>query len=414
MAVSALLYVFGVGAYGPEAAWHITESLRSEGLATRPDLTRAGADGYVDVVATYRRTQPIPDEPRAARESPPAPPPAAQAVAEQTAAQVSSTAVAAGVLVPGGLLTLSGFGAWWLYGLIFMVTTAGVWALVHYRLPWLARIIAFRAVPGTLRGVLLGVVPMLLVGVVVGLTLVGPVYATREAAGREDAATHELTLARQAIEDRDSRTAHRHLDRARGLQEDASGIPEAQDRLRRLDAEDADYRRDRDAYVKASAAFNDRDYEQAILGMSGIADFRDASAQVERYSAEASRTTLATALGRMASDPRRALDLAQTADEFRSTQATRTAIREARRALDVRRRRDLAAERAQAAREANRREERRQRAAERRRQAAENRRVPDLSAGGGSARAPGVSGPSTTNWCGKRDGDGDGIYCEGE
>lgn len=24
------------------------------------------------------------------------------------------------------------------------------------------------------------------------------------------------------------------------------------------------------------------------------------------------------------------------------------------------------------------------------------------------------SGPSSTNWCGKRDGDGDGIYCEGE
>lgn len=28
--------------------------------------------------------------------------------------------------------------------------------------------------------------------------------------------------------------------------------------------------------------------------------------------------------------------------------------------------------------------------------------------------APDTSGPSTTNWCGKRDGDGDGIYCEGE
>jgi len=24
-----------------------------------------------------------------------------------------------------------------------------------------------------------------------------------------------------------------------------------------------------------------------------------------------------------------------------------------------------------------------------------------------------MSGPSTFNWCGKRDGDGDGIYCEG-
>lgn len=33
--------------------------------------------------------------------------------------------------------------------------------------------------------------------------------------------------------------------------------------------------------------------------------------------------------------------------------------------------------------------------------------VPDVS-------APDASGPSSTNWCGKRDGDGDGIYCEGE
>lgn len=36
--------------------------------------------------------------------------------------------------------------------------------------------------------------------------------------------------------------------------------------------------------------------------------------------------------------------------------------------------------------------------------------VPDYEAPGPSA--PEASGPSTTNWCGKRDGDGDGIYCE--
>lgn len=36
--------------------------------------------------------------------------------------------------------------------------------------------------------------------------------------------------------------------------------------------------------------------------------------------------------------------------------------------------------------------------------------VPDAP----EADAPDTSGPSTTNWCGKRDGDGDGIYCEGE
>ena len=36
--------------------------------------------------------------------------------------------------------------------------------------------------------------------------------------------------------------------------------------------------------------------------------------------------------------------------------------------------------------------------------------APSIDAPG--ADAPDTSGPSTFNWCGKRDGDGDGIYCE--
>ena len=38
--------------------------------------------------------------------------------------------------------------------------------------------------------------------------------------------------------------------------------------------------------------------------------------------------------------------------------------------------------------------------------------VPDDSGGGSSGGGADTSGPSTTNYCGKRDGDGDGIYCE--
>jgi hypothetical protein len=34
--------------------------------------------------------------------------------------------------------------------------------------------------------------------------------------------------------------------------------------------------------------------------------------------------------------------------------------------------------------------------------------IPDVP----QSSAPDASGPSTSNWCGKRDGDGDGIYCE--
>ena len=34
------------------------------------------------------------------------------------------------------------------------------------------------------------------------------------------------------------------------------------------------------------------------------------------------------------------------------------------------------------------------------------------SSDGGGSSSSGGNGPSTTNWCGKRDGDGDGLYCE--
>jgi hypothetical protein len=57
-----------------------------------------------------------------------------------------------------------------------------------------------------------------------------------------------------------------------------------------------------------------------------------------------------------------------------------------------------------------------QRAAERRaaaRQQRQEQAVPAPSLAPESVPAPDTSGgPSTTNWCGKRDGDGDGVYCE--
>lgn len=52
----------------------------------------------------------------------------------------------------------------------------------------------------------------------------------------------------------------------------------------------------------------------------------------------------------------------------------------------------------------------RKRAREKREARARARREREESA----YEAPSQSGPSTENWCGKRDGDGDGIYCEGE
>jgi hypothetical protein len=74
-----------------------------------------------------------------------------------------------------------------------------------------------------------------------------------------------------------------------------------------------------------------------------------------------------------------------------------------------------AKERAEAKRQARREARAQARAEERaRREAEEAAQAPDPApSDDGGSSAP-ESGPSTTNWCGKRDGDGDGIYCEGE
>jgi hypothetical protein len=92
---------------------------------------------------------------------------------------------------------------------------------------------------------------------------------------------------------------------------------------------------------------------------------------------------------------RRANQYPQTPAVTRARSSLRSAERRAARRAELRRQQRAAARRAAA--EA--------RAAERR--AAE-------AAAAQAVAAPETSGPSTYNWCGKRDGDGDGLYCEDE
>lgn len=96
------------------------------------------------------------------------------------------------------------------------------------------------------------------------------------------------------------------------------------------------------------------------------------------------------------------------ADNYPTTDATRVVRLEYR-----------AAKRRAATRRAARRRAAERRASERRaaERAAAARRAAQRAAAEAPAPAPSSapsspSGPSTTNWCGKRDGDGDGIYCE--
>jgi hypothetical protein len=57
-------------------------------------------------------------------------------------------------------------------------------------------------------------------------------------------------------------------------------------------------------------------------------------------------------------------------------------------------------------------EQRAAREAEQRAASQAEQRAADAVPDAPDATAPDASGPSTNNWCGKRDGDGDGIYCE--
>lgn len=93
----------------------------------------------------------------------------------------------------------------------------------------------------------------------------------------------------------------------------------------------------------------------------------------------------------------------------RRAAARRRAVKRERARAAAAARRRIRAER-RAARAAARRQARRQRAEERRRQ----RAAQQAPSGGGDSGGGGgdTSGPSSSNWCGKRDGDGDGIYCE--
>ncbi len=117
---------------------------------------------------------------------------------------------------------------------------------------------------------------------------------------------------------------------------------------------------------------------------------------------------------------RRAQSLLTTSDGYPSTPASRqawTSLRaaKARAAAQARARRLAAAAAREAARQ---RRVVRVAAARQRRAAARQRRAAQRAAEEQALSAPSTpdvdspSGPSSTNWCGKRDGDGDGIYCE--
>ena len=158
----------------------------------------------------------------------------------------------------------------------------------------------------------------------------------------------------------------------------------------------------------ARSAVADDDYAGALLIAAALG--RDDERTIERRIARrlAYRTMKALRSGdrsRASRLLREAREYPRTAEITRADAALDAAQTRAQERAAAKRR---AAAVARAARRA-RAETRRQARAEARRRAAVTESAPSVS----SAPEPSMSGPSTFNWCGKRDGDGDGIYCEG-
>ena len=159
----------------------------------------------------------------------------------------------------------------------------------------------------------------------------------------------------------------------------------------------------------AIAEVEDENYAEALVIAAALGEDEESyiARRISRHIARRALAALRTG------DRAEARALLREAKQYPSTSATRTArtrLAAAEREADARR---LARQQA--------REERRQaraaakaeaRAEARARRRADEAATPDPAESGESA--PDTSGPSTNNWCGKRDGDGDGIYCEGE
>ena len=154
----------------------------------------------------------------------------------------------------------------------------------------------------------------------------------------------------------------------------------------------------------ARAAVRDDDYAAALLIAAALG--RDDERGIERRIARrlAYRVQRALSIG----DRAHASQLLRKARAYPRT----SEIGRAAKALDAAQARAAARRKAQAIARAQHRarvQARRIARAEARRRAQAAESAPAVPA---APEAP-TSGPSTTNWCGKRDGDGDGIYCEG-
>lgn len=416
----SLVQFFGYERLTPESLDGTRDQLRAVAVAVGPLQPPSRGETEQQVTLTLLQAQ----RQGESVEEPHSPTATASAVEAAASSAVSFAAVATGVIVTGLVFAAIGFAGHWIYGLLYLGFTALTLGLLRWRLPWIFR----RLVPhvGFLRiGWLLGAVAMLTVALLASVLVMGPIAAVRGAQADEREAKRELALASSSIDKGDLDDAREHLDRAKKRNDGLPGIRDVEGRLED-EAEAREEERNASAYRSTVEEMRNDEYRQAIDGMAGLAGYRDAAQREDAFRATASRETVRRAHRGIGRSPTRALSLAREANGYRSTPATRRTIRQAREAVRAKRARARQLRRERAVRRAEARRQRRLEAKQRqqvlelarqqreleRQQQRELQRQPEEElyeppADGGS---PGCLGPESCP--GKRDGDGDGCYCE--
>ncbi len=396
-----------------DSAPQITELLREQGLGVDPALEAVTERDFVQLYLLESAPERQPETTPTARRA------AVDQATEAATTAGGATAAMVGAAAVAGLFALLGLGSFWLYGLLYALAgAAGLWVL-RFRLQWLARLLLPRF--RWLRfGWMFGALPMFVVVSLVGLFIVSPISAERDAQARERDAKAEIARANQAIKRGELGQARDHIRRAKDRDRSVAGIGATEERLSEAVERAEDEARSRRRYDGAVQAFREDDYLTAIGNLEELGNYRDSRTLAARYRVIGSKRLLATARRvYKPRDPREAIEAARMANELDSTKATKTFLVRARRQLasvrrDRQRARRLAAQRRRAERQRQ-----RELAAERRRQEElEEEQAaappPDDTGGegGGGMGAPCDNG-WTINWCGaSRDGDSDGCWCE--
>jgi hypothetical protein len=378
------------------------------GLGVKPSLAAATNETFVVLYLRKQDDQDVqPDDVPASQ---------TQEAIERAAASAGGGSVLAGLVIGAAGFTVLGLAGWFGYGLVYALfggLTFGLWRWRPHFFPrfFIPRWSIFRV------SWLLGLGSVLPLMLIASLLIVAPIYSGRVADGERQYAGQQLAAARVAFKDGDLDRADADLKNARNVDDKVPGLATMESDVKQERQRRAEERHKAAKYAEGQREAKDRHWAGAILAMEELGDYRDARAKTESYRQRAASESLARARRLVNSDPEAAIAAATDARDYHPAAAQGLVVRQARKVIAVRNAKRIAAAKERARLRAVARAERRRkqelaRQQEEARQQQELQTLSTPSTGGGSDS--GGSGGSTGNWCGAtRDGDGDGIWCEG-